>query len=89
MKFRGKMQVGFEYENNKEKMQRLITKNNDITPLLGKDWLKKFNLTIRNIRLDEKTQSENKKVIEQFLDLYKNNTTIQNTEVNLHLKLGH
>ena len=42
VKFRGKTQADVEYENNKQKMQILITERNDITPLLGMDWMKKF-----------------------------------------------
>ena len=66
VKFRGQIPTDIEYENNKQKMQRLITKRNDITPLLVMDWMKKFNLTIRNIRTDENSQSEKKRVIEKF-----------------------
>ena len=42
VKFRGKTQADVEYENKKQKMQILITERNDITPLLGMDWMKKF-----------------------------------------------
>ena len=72
-------------------MQILITERNDITPLLGMDWLKKFNLTIRNLitRINENTQSEKKQVIEQFPNLLKNNTTINDTEINRQLKPRH
>ena len=59
------------------------------TPLLGMDWMKKFNLTIRNIRSDEKYQSQKKRVIEKFPDLFKNNTTIKDTEIIIQLKPGH
>ena len=41
VKFRGKMWVDLEYENNKQKMELQITKRNYISPLLGMDWLKK------------------------------------------------
>ena len=68
--FRGKIPVDIEYENNKQKMQLLITERNDITPLLGMDWLKKFKLTIGNIQLDENDQSEKRRVIEKFPDLF-------------------
>ena len=37
-------------------MQLLITERTDITPLLGTDWLKKFKLTVGDIRLDENSQ---------------------------------
>ena len=70
-------------------MQILITERNDITPLLEMDWLKNFNLTITNIRLDERKQSEKRQVMEQFPDLFKKNTTTKDTEINLHIKPGH
>ena len=89
VKFRGKIPVDIEYENNKQKMQLLITQRNDITPLLGMDWLKKFKLTIGNIQLDEKDQSEKRRIIEKILDLFRNNTTIKDTEINFQLKPGH
>ena len=89
VKFRGKIPVDIEYENNKQKMQLLITERNDITPLLGMDWLKKFKLTIGNIQSDEKDQSEKRRVIEKFPDLFRNNTTIKDTEIDFQLKPGH
>ena len=49
VKFRGKIPADVEYENNKQKMQILITERNDNTPLLEMDWTKKFKLTIGNI----------------------------------------
>ena len=70
-------------------MQLLITKRNDITPLLGMDSLKKFGLTIENIRLDDNSQSEKKQIVEKFPDLFRNNTTIKNAEINIQLKPGH
>ena len=70
-------------------MQILITEQNDITPLLGMDWLKKFRLTIGNIRLDENSQSEKRQNVKKFPDLFRNNTTIKNAEINMQLKPGH
>ena len=89
VKFRGKIQADVEYENNKQKMQLLITERNDILPLFGMDWMKKFKLTIGNIRTEESNQSEKKRVIEKFPDLFKNNTTLKDTERNIQLKPGH
>ena len=89
VKLQGQIPTDIEYGNNKQKMQILFTERDDITPLLGMDWMKKINLTIRNIRTDENNQSEKKRVIEKFPDLFKNNTTIQNTEINIQLKPGH
>ena len=51
VKFWGKIPADIEYENNKQKMHILITERNDITPLLGMDWMKQFKLTIGNIRV--------------------------------------
>ena len=70
-------------------MQLLITERNDITPLLGMDWLKKFKLTIGNIRLNENSQSEKKRIIEKFPDLFRNTTTMKDGKVNIQLKPGH
>ena len=89
MKFRGKKPVDIEYENNKQKMQLLITERNDITPLLGMDWLKKFKLTIGIIRLNENNQSEKRRTIEKFPDLFRNNSTIKDTEINIQTEPGH
>ena len=89
MKFRGKIPANIEYDNNKQKMQILITERNDITPLLGIDWMKRFNLTIGNIRPADNEQWEKRRVIEKFPDLFKNNTTIKDTEINIQLKPGH
>ena len=70
-------------------MQLLITERNDITPLLGMDWLKNFRLTIGNIRLDDNSQSEKTQIVENFPDLFRNNTTIKDAEINIQLKPGH
>ena len=75
VKFRGKIPADVEYENNKQKMQILIFERNDITPLLEMDWMKKFKLTIGNNRTEENNQSEKKRVIQKFPDLFKINTT--------------
>ena len=40
VKFQGKIPVDMEYENNKHKMEILITERTDITPVLGMDWIK-------------------------------------------------
>ena len=53
------------------------------------DWMKKFNLTIGNIRVEDTSQSKKRRVIEKFPELFKNNTTIRDTEINMRLKPGH
>ena len=40
--FRGKIPVEIQFENNKQKIQTLITEKNDRTPMLEMDCLKKF-----------------------------------------------
>ena len=89
VKFRGKIPVDMEYENNKQKMEILFAERRDITPLLGMDWMKKFKLTIGRIQLTGTNQSEKEKVINKFLDLFENNLTIKDTEINIQLKPGH
>ena len=56
MKFRRIITVNVEYENNKQKMEILITERTDMTPLLGMDWMKKFKLTISKIQLTDNNQ---------------------------------
>ena len=89
VKFRGKIPVNVEYENNKQKMEILITERTDITPLLGMDWMKKFKLTISKIQLADNNQSEREKIFNKFPDLFENNETIKDTEINIQLKPGH
>ena len=69
-------------------MQILITERNDITPLLGLDWMKKVKLTIGNLRIQDSNQPEKRRVIEKFPDSFKNNTTIKDPEINIQLKPG-
>ena len=89
VKFRGKIPVNIEYEKNKQKMEILITERTDITPLLGMDWMKTFKLTIGRIQLAESNQSEKEKIFGKFQDLFENNETIKDTEINIQLKPGH
>ena len=51
--------------------------------------MKKFNLTIKSNRLDENNQSEKKRVIVKFPDLFMINTTMKDTEIKIQLKPGH
>ena len=89
VKFRGKIPVNIEYENNNQKMEILITERADITPLLGMDWMKRFKLTIGKIQLTETGQSEKERIITKFPDLFENNRTIKDTEINIQLQPGH
>ena len=53
------------------------------------NWMKKFKLTIGIIRLEDNSEPEKRRVIEKFPDLFKNNTTIKDTEINIQLKPRH
>ena len=70
-------------------MEILITERADITPLMGMDWMKRFKLTIGKIQLAEVEQSEKESIINKFPDLFENNWTIKDTEINIQLKPGH
>ena len=89
VKFPGKIPVNVEHENNKQKTEILIIERTEMTPSLGMDRMRKFKLTISKIKLADNNQSERKKVFTKFPDLFENNDTIKDTEINIQLKLGH
>ena len=89
VKVRGEIPVNVEIENNKQKMKILITERTEMTPLLGMDWMKKFKLTIGKIQLAENNQSEREKVFNKLPELFENNETKKDTEINIQLKPGH
>ena len=66
VKFRGKIPVKIEYENNKQKMEILITEGTDITPLLGMDWMRIFKLTIGKLQMTENNQSEKERIFKKI-----------------------
>ena len=70
-------------------MEFLITERTDMTPLLGMDWMKKFKLLIGKIQLAENNPSEHEKLFNNVPDLFENNETIKDTEINIQLKPGH
>ena len=49
----------------------------------------KFRLIFGRKQLAENNQSEREKVINKFPDSFENNETIEDTEINILLKLGH
>ena len=51
--------------------------------------VKKLKLLIGNIQLYENSSSENERVISKFPDLFKNNTTIKDAEIEIQLKPRH
>ena len=67
MNFCGKVPVNKEDENNKQKMEILISERTDITPLLGMGWKKRFTLAIERIQMMAETiQSEKKEYSTNF-----------------------
>ena len=51
--------------------------------------MEKIKLTTGRIQLTETNQSEKEKVINKFPDLFENNRTIKDTEINIQQKPGH
>ena len=51
--------------------------------------MQKFKLTIEKIQLAENKQSEREKVFAKFPDVFENNVTTKDTEINSQLKPGH
>ena len=70
-------------------MEILIPERTDMTPLLGRYCMKNFKLTISKIQLADNNQSEREKIFNKFPDLFENNETIKDTEINIKLKPGH
>ena len=64
--FRGKIPAKIEYENNKQKMEILITERTDITPLLGMDWMRTFKLTIGKLQMTKNNQSEKERIFKKI-----------------------
>ena len=87
--FRGKIPVNIEYETNKQKMEILITERTDISPLLGLDWMRTFELTVSEIQLAENNESDKEKMFGNIRDLFEINETIKDTEIKIQLKPGH
>ena len=81
--------MNIEYENNKQKMDILITERTYITPLLGMYWMKIFILTIGRFQMAENNQSKIERILIEFANLFGNNQTIKDTEINIQLKPGH
>ena len=87
IEFMGKTWVTVEYNRTSTELPMLITKRNDITPLLEVNWLKQLPITINKITLDNETdQSVN--IYKKYHKLFTTNHTIQNAEVKIQIKLG-
>ena len=70
-------------------MQILITERTDITPLLGMDWMIKFRMTIKQNQTVGKKQTEKEGIVKKFNDLFENNTTMKDAEINIQFKPVH
>ena len=78
-----------EYDNAKQKLEIFITERTDLIPLLGMDWMEKFQLTIGRIQSVKNNQSERGKIFTRFPDMFENNETMKDTETNIHLQPRH
>ena len=76
-----------EYNKKTTKLPILITKRNDITPLLGVNWLKQVPITINKIELDE-SSNQSETIYAKFNKLFETNHTIKNVEVKIQIKPG-
>ena len=77
IKFLGKVWADIEYNGKTTKLPILITKRNDITPLLGVNWLKQLPITINKIQLDEQT-NQSEAIDAKFNKLFETNQSIKN-----------
>ena len=87
--FRGMIPVDVKNENNKQKMEIMITERTDIISLLGMDWMKKFKLTLGRIQFAKNNQSEREKMFNRFPDLFEKHEAMKDTGMNIQLKAGH
>ena len=61
-------------------MKILIFDRSDVTTLLGKDWMKKFNLTNLKHRSDGNNQSDKRRTVEK-IPSYIKSTPMKDTEI--------
>ena len=87
IKFMGKTWVTAEYNGTSTKLPMLITKRNDITPILGVNWLKQLPITINKISLDNET-SQSESIYKKYHKLFNTNLTIKDAEVQRQIKPG-
>ena len=87
IKFLGKISANIEYNGETTKLPILITQRNDITPLLGVNWLKQLSNTINKFSLVDHTNQLNN-IHTKFLKLFETNHTIKNAEVKIQIKSG-
>ena len=87
IQFLGKIWADIEYNGTTTKLPILITKRNDITPLLGVNGLKQLPITINKIQLDEPT-NQSETIYAKFNKLFETNHTIKIIEVKIQIKPG-
>ena len=87
IKFMGKTWVTAEYNGVSTKLPMLITKRNDITPLLGVNWLKQLPITINKISLNNET-NQSESIYKKYHKLFNTNHTIKDAEVKIQTKPG-
>ena len=87
IKFMGKTWVTTEYNGITTKLPMFITTRNDITPLLGVNWLKQLPITINKISLDS-GNNQSEKIYAKYHKLFNTNHTIKNAEVKIQIKPG-
>ena len=85
IKFLGKIWADIEYNGKTTKLPILITKRNDITPLLGVNWLKQLPITINKIQLGEST-NQSETIYANINKLFETNHTIKIIEVKIQIK---
>ena len=87
IKFLGRVWANIEYNGETKKILILITQRDDITPLLGVNWLKQLPITINKILLDEHTNQSND-IHTKLYKLFETNHAIKNAEVKIQIKPG-
>ena len=88
IKSMGKIRIIVEYNKTSTKLSMLITKRDDITPLMGVNWVKQLSITINKVSLDcSSDQSEN--IYKKYHKLFTTNDIIKNAEVKLQIKPGY
>ena len=83
----GKIWADIEYNGKTTKLPILITQRDDITPLLGVNWLKQLPIRINKISLDEPT-NQSKNIYTKVNKLFETNHTIKNIEMKIQIKPG-
>ena len=87
IKFLRRVWLNIEYNGEIEKLPILITQRDDLTPLLGVNWLKQLPITTNKILLDEHTNQSNE-IHTKFHKLFETNHTIKNADVKIQIKPG-